>query len=144
MKFILAYNEEDLKFRGFYKEGIHNNIPSPNITITKKLWRELMPLGMFKIKNDITLDLKVYDINNIDIFEPIKTEQPKPEPTRMDFVEEQNAQFVMDIAIKDAKLEQLNNDYAQVVIDSALKDSEIEKLNQTVSEIILTVAEGGK
>lgn len=52
---------------GFYKEGIHSDIPVSNIEITCELWKYLLDLQDFKFKGK--LENRVYSINDSALFE---------------------------------------------------------------------------
>lgn len=69
----LAYNT-DRTVNGFYKDGIHNNIPERHIEITDELWQYLLGLGDF-----IVLDAdetKVYTIDDKHKFQVIIPDRP--------------------------------------------------------------------
>lgn len=123
MKIYMSYDNESLKFKGFYMDDIHGkNIPSPYININEGLWKYLQGLTEdFKLKDGI-ISKKLYTLNDKDIIEVIPFVYEDPKPTRIDNLEEQNASLLLDIASK---------------------DSEIENLNQIVSDLVLTVAQGG-
>lgn len=123
MKIYMNYDNESLKFKGFYIDDIHGeNIPSPYINIDEGLWKYLQNLTEeFKLKEGILVK-KLYTLTDKDIIETIPFVREDPKPTRIDTLEEQNASLLLDIASK---------------------DSEIDKLNQIVSELVLTVAQGG-
>lgn len=143
MKVYLAYNSKTYSFKGFYLEDIHDEIPIPNICIDEELWNSLRKLTTdFKLIEDFQ-QKEIYTIEDMSMFVTIPFESEPLKPTRMDHLEEQNAQLVMNMASKDSEIAELNQSHAQLILDSAKKDSEIEKLNQIVSELVLTVAQGG-
>ena len=144
MKIYMNYDNESLKFKGFYIDDIHGeNIPSPYINIDEGLWKYLQNLTEeFKLKEGILVK-KLYTLTDKDIIETIPFVREDPKPTRIDTLEEQNALLLLDIASKDAEITELSQSQAQIILDSAQKDSEIDQLNQIVSELVLTVAQGG-
>lgn len=119
--YFLAYDKNDVK--GFYIEGVHKIIPYKYLVITEALYEYLLSLQDFKIKDFTTLENKVYDLSDKILFEEVLPEMKQGEATELDLLTEQNAQLVMD---------------------SAMKSSQIEQLNQMMSELLMSMAQGGK
>lgn len=119
--YFLSYDKNDAK--GFYIEGIHKHIPPQCLVITQALYEYLLSLQDFKIKDYTTLENRVYDLSYKNLFEEVLPEITQGEPTEIDLLSEQNSQLVMD---------------------SAIKNAQIEQLNQIVSELLMKVAQGGK
>lgn len=69
----LAYGTDRTAI-GFYKDGIHDNIPEKHISITTELWQHLLNLGDFLIL-DVD-ETKVYTIDDKDKFEVIIPDRP--------------------------------------------------------------------
>lgn len=145
MRYI-HYDDTTLQFKHFYINRLNVeefSVPTPFLKIDEELWDYLHTLQEdFKIKDTLILK-ELYTIEDKDIFEIIPFVYDTPKPSRMDFIEEQNAQMIMDLALKDDTLETLSTDNAQLIIDSAMKDAKVEELEQTVSQLILEIAKGG-
>ncbi|CEP89819.1 Uncharacterised protein [[Clostridium] sordellii] len=125
MKIYLHYKEESFEFNGFYLDDFSDKIPKPNILIDKELWETLQKVtGDIKLKKDF-IKKEIYTISDFTLFEIIPIKSKKHKLTKVDALEEQNANLTLSMAIK---------------------DSQIEQLNQTVSDLVITVAQlqGGK
>ncbi len=51
MKYYAHYNDKNSKLLGFYTDGIHTEIPKPNIELTKKQWQEALVNGYNAVVN---------------------------------------------------------------------------------------------
>ncbi|CEK34182.1 hypothetical protein UMC2_14321 [[Clostridium] sordellii] len=125
MKIYLHYKEESFEFNGFYLDDFSDKIPKPNILIDKELWETLQKVtGDIKLKKDF-IKKEIYTISDFTLFEIIPIKSKKHKLTKVDALEEQNANLTLSMAIK---------------------DSQIEQLNQTVSDLVITAAQlqGGK
>lgn len=148
MKVYLHYKEKgnSFEFNGFYLDDFFDTIPQPNILIDKELWGKLQQVtGEIKLTKNFPKK-EIYTISDFTLFEIIPIKPKKYKPTKIDSLEEQNADLTLSMAIKDSQIEELTSNYAEAIMSSAMKDSQIEQLNQTVSELVITVAklQGGK
>lgn len=117
--YFLAYEANE--FKGFYMEGVHKSIPPKTLVITQALYEYLLSLQDFKLVDHETLENRIYDLSDKNLFEEVLPEM-KQEVSELEVLTEQNAQLIMN---------------------SAMKDAQIEQLNQTVSDLVMTVAMGG-
>lgn len=110
MKIYMHYEINTRKFKGFFIEGIHINIPIPNIQITEALWKKLLLLtNDFKLKDKIPKKL-IFTEEDFKDFEIIPFEYEDPKPTRLDLLEDRNAKLILDQAhnlIRLNKLEEI-------------------------------------
>ena len=120
MKIYMNYDCESLKFKGFYIDDIHDeNIPTPNIEINKDLWKYIQNLTEdFKLKENFK-SKEIYTLEDICIIETIPFENEKPKTTRIDILEQENADLLLDSALKDSKIEQLENDLSDLMLEIA-------------------------
>lgn len=137
--YILHLNENKVSL-GFYEEGIHKNIPSPNIQLTTELWEYLLNLNKFKIKDEIQIEERVYTIDDSEIFEVVKQEQPKSKPSLEDI---QIAEMTLELANKDIQLKELEKQQAQSLLELAEKDLKIKNLENDMANVILQLSIGG-
>lgn len=134
----LVYDLDTLVYKGFYKEGIHKNIPSNHINIDSELYNYLMKLDEFKVNNDVQLSKEtLYTIENKDMFTVEQQEPLKPKPSQVDLL---NAQFMMEVAHKDLQIKDLETQQAQSLLESAKKDIEIKQLQEDVASLLLELA----
>ncbi|TAN63558.1 hypothetical protein WS9_015650 [Paraclostridium sordellii 8483] len=119
MKIYLHYEKDSFTFNGFYLEEYNHVIPSPNIIISPRLWEYLLSLTSdFKLKENFELK-ELYTIEDKDIFETIPFVYEEPKPTRIDVLEQENADLLLDSALKDSKIEQLENDLSDLMFEVA-------------------------
>ena len=125
MRYILAYNEEDLAFKGFFVEGIHSDIPSPNLSIDKELWSYLVTLNSFKLKADFE-EKEAYTIEDKDLFEeviiPVEEIPIDPTPSldeRMDSLEMENAELLLASVEQDLRVSSVEQDLADLMMEIA-------------------------
>lgn len=113
------------EFNGFYADNVHDVIPESTIKITEELWQELLKSN-YKVKDINLIDKDyLYDISNIDFFEEIIFENNEEEPyisleNRVEILENENSELLLDAAIKDSKIEMLENDLADVMMEIAM------------------------
>lgn len=69
----LAYNTNGTVM-GFYKDGIHDDIPERHIRISTDLWQHLLTLGDFMVLD--ADETKVYTIDDKDKFQVIIPDRP--------------------------------------------------------------------
>lgn len=126
MRYILAYNEEDLTFKGFFVEGIHSDIPSPNLSIDKELWSYLVTLNSFKLKADF-IEKDFYTIVDKDLFEeviiPVEDIPVDPIPTldeRIDSLELENAELLLTSVEQDLRVTSVEQDLADLMMEIAI------------------------
>ena len=134
--FILTYDTDTRLCGSFYKKGMHKSIPTPNIFIDKKLYNKLLG-NMFKIKDGIQIEQRVYTMDDFEIFEVVKQKQPKPTPSLTDT---QLAEMALELANSDVQIKDLETQQAQVLLESAKKDIEIKNLQKDVADVILQLA----
>ncbi|MDU2591723.1 MAG: hypothetical protein E7C86_03800 [Paeniclostridium sordellii] len=137
--FILTYDADTKICGGFYKKGMHNNIPTPNIFIDKKLYSRLLG-DKFKIKDEIQIDPRIYTLEDFDIFELVHQEQPKSTPS---IIEKEVAQMALDLVNKDLQIKELETQQAQSLLELAEKDLKIKNLENDMANIILQISIGG-
>lgn len=144
MKIYMNYDCESLKFKGFYIDDIHGeNIPTPNIQINNALWKHIQNLTEdFKLKENFE-SKEIYTLEDICIIQTIPFEHKDPTPTKIDELEQQNAQLMLDLASKDMLIKKLNIQQSQVLLESAEKDLKIRNLEKDVSNILLQISIGG-
>ena len=123
MNYILAYNE-DLTFNGFYVEGVHENIPTPHISITNELWSHLVSLGQeFKLVEDFILK-EEYSLEDVNLFEITESSQETPlEPSldeRMDSLELENAELLLASVEQDLRVTSVEQDLADLMMEIAI------------------------
>ncbi|CEJ74221.1 Uncharacterised protein [[Clostridium] sordellii] len=120
MKIYMNYDCESLKFKGFYIDDIHGeNIPTPTIEINNDLWKYIQNLTEdFKLKENFE-SKEIYTLEDICIIEIIPFEYKEYEPTRIDILEQENADLLLDSALKDSKIEQLENDLSDLMLEIA-------------------------
>ena len=125
MRYILAYNEEDLAFKGFFVEEIHSDIPSPNLSIDKELWSYLVTLNSFKLKADFE-EKEAYTIEDKDLFEeviiPVEEIPIDPTPSldeRMDSLEMENAELLLASVEQDLRVSSVEQDLADLMMEIA-------------------------
>lgn len=124
--YYLHYTLETNELNGFYNKNIHNNIPNPNIKITANLWTKLLEHDyifkdvniIHKLKKEIfdSEDIKYFDIAIREIEENIEIHLTE----RVETLETENADLLMDSAIKDSKIKLLENDIADMMLELAL------------------------
>ena len=124
----LSY-KEDLSFNGFYKEGISKFIPSPNINISNELRHYLLSIGDFKLK--LKPSKEILTIDDIEIFEIIinETENTPQEPTlyeRVDALEIENAELLLNSVEQEIKVEIIEQDLADLMMEIATMRLEVE------------------
>lgn len=144
MKIYMSYDKENLKFKGFFTDDIHGkNIPSPNIEINKDLWKYIQNLTEdFKLIENFEIK-EIYTLEDKNIIEIIPFERKDPKPTKIDELEQQNAQLMLDLASKDMLIKKLNIQQSQVLLESVEKDLKIKNLEKDVSNILLQISIGG-
>lgn len=120
MKIYMNYDYESLKFKGFYIDDIHGeNIPTPNIEINNDLWKYLQNLTEdFKLKENFE-SKEIYTLEDICIIQTIPFVSEYPKPTRIDLLEQENADLLLDSALKDERIEQLENDLSDLMLEIA-------------------------
>nr|WP_195366134.1 hypothetical protein [[Eubacterium] tenue] len=137
--YILTYNTDTKLCGSFYKIGIHKNIPTPNIHIDKKLYDKLLG-DVYKIKDEIQIEQRVYTIDDFELFEVVKQEQAKPKPSLMDT---QIAEMTLELANKDIQIKELETQQAQSLLELAEKDLKIKNLENDMANVILQLSIGG-
>lgn len=123
----LHYEKNELK--GFYTEDLHGeNIPSPCIDITEELWKQLLKKEyQFKDSNNLSEKL-IFELADINLFEEVIGEtilhDPSETEIRLEVLENENTDLLIDSAIKDAKINLLENDLADVMLEIATMNNE--------------------
>lgn len=139
MKIYMSYHSDTLQFNGFYLEGIHDEIPIPNICINEDLWSSLRELTTaFKLTKDFS-QKEIYTLEDRDLFEIIPFKYEKPKPTKTDLLEEQNAYLIKENLKKDIQIKDLNMNLAQTTLNSINKDIEIKNLNANMAQTTLNL-----
>ena len=139
MKIYMSYHSDTLQFNGFYLEGIHDEIPIPNICINEDLWGSLRELTTtFKLNKDFPKK-EIYTIEDMNMFVTIPFESEPLKPTRMDHLEEQNAYLIKENLKKDIQIKDLNMNLAQTTLNSINKDIEIKNLNTNMAQTTLNL-----
>ncbi|EPZ54697.1 hypothetical protein H477_3837 [[Clostridium] sordellii ATCC 9714] len=72
----------------------------------------------FKLKENFE-SKEIYTLEDICIIEIIPFEYKEYEPTRIDILEQENADLLLDSALKDSKIEQLENDLSDLMLEIA-------------------------
>lgn len=121
----LHYNATN-ELQGFYIDDVHKLIPEPNIVITEMLWEALLKDDY--IFKDVTIikELKkdILDIEDLELFiiatRDIKDNTELPLNLRIEFLESENADLLIDSAIKDSRIKLLESDIADMMLEIAL------------------------
>lgn len=103
----IHYDENDLSIKGFYMEGVSDEIPLPNLEIEEALQDYLLTLGTFKIKNKPEPTKKVYNINDSDLFEKVDTTVVSTDKSEVEVLRDQNAQLFLDNVEKEMRISDL-------------------------------------
>ncbi|MEF9991324.1 MAG: hypothetical protein RR657_01690 [Peptostreptococcaceae bacterium] len=140
MNIYMSYKKDSLKFNGFYLEEIHgSDIPQPYLFIDDALWKYFQSITTdFKIKEAIVLK-EIYTIEDKDIIEIIPFEYETPKPTRLDVIEEQNANLIKEDLQKDIQIKDLNMSLAQTTLNLINKDIEVKDLNTNLANTTLNL-----
>lgn len=119
MKIYMSYHSDTFKFNGFYLEDIHDEIPIPNICIDEELWNSLRELTTdFELIKDFQ-QKEIYTIEDMSMFVTIPFKSDTYKPTRIDIIEQENADLLLDSALKDERIEQLENDLSDLMLEIA-------------------------
>lgn len=139
MNYILSYNENG-NFNGFFLES-ENNIPHPNIYITKDLYNYLIDgIGTFKIKSNLNLGKKIYTLSDTEIFEYVSNIEISEEVNSEEVnLEKQNAYLIKESIKKDIEIKDLNMSLAQTTINLINKDIEVKDLNSNMAHTTLNL-----
>ncbi|GAA0106673.1 hypothetical protein UT300013_32970 [Paraclostridium sordellii] len=116
----------DGRFNGFYQLE-SNNLKFPNVKITKDLWHRLVDFGNFKLNieklNENLTDNLILGIEDFETyFTKIEAQEEKgshPLVSMINQLEQENADLLLDSALKDSKIEQLENDLSDLMLEIA-------------------------
>lgn len=120
------------QIEGYYCKEFHGDIPKNSIAITEELWRHLLnenkiivnieELG--KVISPLDSEESILDITYKEYFhiKDYSTDEPElnQEPDlleRIEILEEENAQLLIDSAVKDIKINSLESDVADILIE---------------------------
>lgn len=126
MNYKLHYINNEMK--GFYTDEIHGeNIPNPNILISEDLWQELLKKE-YQFKDYRKLPKKlIFELEDIILFKEVVREALEHKPTevekRIEILEGENADLLIDSAVKDSKIQMLENDLADIMLEIASMNS---------------------
>ncbi|MEG1410950.1 MAG: hypothetical protein RSD36_14025 [Terrisporobacter sp.] len=140
MRYI-HYDSESLIFKNFYLNRGEDTleVPEPFLELDEELWDYLHTLQEdFKIREAIVLK-EIYTIEDKDIIEIIPFEYEAPKPTRVDVIEEQNANLIKEGLQKDIQIKDLNMSLAQTTLNLINKDIEVKDLNTNLANTTLNL-----
>ena len=123
---MILHYLEDGRFNGFYQHG-SNDVKFPNVEITEELWHHLIDFGNFKLNieilNENLTDNLILGIEDFETyFTKIEAQEEKgshPLISMINQLEQENADLLLDSALKDSKIEQLENDLSDLMLEIA-------------------------
>ncbi|CEK35503.1 hypothetical protein UMC2_38211 [[Clostridium] sordellii] len=123
---MILHYLEDGRFNGFYQPG-SNDLKFPNVEITEELWHHLIDFGNFKLNieklNKNSTDNLILGIEDFETyFTKIEAQEEKgnhPLISMINQLEQENADLLLDSALKDSKIEQLENDLSDLMLEVA-------------------------
>lgn len=125
------------KIVSYYCKDIHDSIPENSIPITEELWQHLVNENKTLIdidflssipsllnEDDVFLDITHKDYFYIEIPETDNDINKEPSLSeRIEILEEENAQLLIDSAVKDMKINSLESDVADILLELVNKRS---------------------
>ncbi|CEQ09809.1 Uncharacterised protein [[Clostridium] sordellii] len=123
---MILHYLQDGRHNGFYQPG-SNDLKFPNVEITEELWHHLIEFGNFKLNienlNENSTDNLILGIEDFETyFTKIEAQEEKgthPIVSMINELEQENADLLLDSALKDSKIEQLENDLSDLMIEIA-------------------------